>query len=203
MLAIVDYGVGNLHSVASAFRFVGADTIVTADAESLIRADGIILPGVGAFPDAAASLTKTGLIPVIKAEAMKKPLLGICLGMQLLFTEGRELRPTPGLDLIPGVVDRIQTTEKLPQIGWNALTLTNPCALMDGLPENAYVYFVHSYMAFCADISDVAAVTEYGTEVTAMVHRGFVYGCQFHPEKSGDVGLQIVEKFCKAVKNKG
>ncbi|MCI6909569.1 MAG: imidazole glycerol phosphate synthase subunit HisH [Clostridiaceae bacterium] len=201
MLAIVDYGVGNLHSVSSAFRYVGADTVVTADAGTLERADGIILPGVGAFPDAAESLAKTGLIPVIKAEAARKPLLGICLGMQLLFTESRELRPTPGLGLIPGIVDRIPTTEKLPQIGWNALGVVNPCALTDGLPEGAYVYFVHSYMAFCEDRADVAAVTDYGTEVTAMVRRGFVYGCQFHPEKSGSVGLGIIDRFCGAVRD--
>ena len=200
MLAIVDYGVGNLHSVSSAFRYVGADTVVTADAGTLERADGIILPGVGAFPDAAESLAKTGLIPVIKAEAARKPLLGICLGMQLLFTESRELRPTPGLGLIPGIVDRIPTTEKLPQIGWNALGVVNPCALTDGLPEGAYVYFVHSYMAFCEDRADVAAVTDYGTEVTAMVRRGFVYGCQFHPEKSGSVGLGIIDRFCGAAR---
>ena len=201
MLAIVDYGVGNLHSVSSAFRYVGADTVVTADAGTLERADGIILPGVGAFPDAAESLAKTGLTPVIKAEAARKPLLGICLGMQLLFTESRELRPTPGLGLIPGIVDRIPTTEKLPQIGWNALGVVNPCALTDGLPEGAYVYFVHSYMAFCEDRADVAAVTDYGTEVTAMVRRGFVYGCQFHPEKSGSVGLGIIDRFCGAVRD--
>ena len=201
MLAIVDYGVGNLHSVSSAFRYVGADTVVTADAGTLERADGIILPGVGAFPDAAESLAKTGLIPVIKAEAARKPLLGICLGMQLLFTESRELRPTPGLGLIPGVVDRIPTTEKLPQIGWNALGVVNPCALTDGLPEGAYVYFIHRYMAFCEDRADVAAVTDYGTEVTAMVRRGFVYGCQFHPEKSGSVGLGIIDRFCGAVRD--
>ena len=201
MLAIVDYGVGNLHSVSSAFRYVGADTVVTADAGTLERADGIILPGVGAFPDAAESLAKTGLIPVIKAEAARKPLLGICLGMQLLFTESRELRPTPGLGLIPGIVDRIPTTEKLPQIGWNALGVVNPCALTDGLPEGAYVYFVHSYMAFCEDRADVAAVPDYGTEVTAMVRRGFVYGCQFHPEKSGSVGLGIIDRFCGAVRD--
>ena len=201
MLAIVDYGVGNLHSVSSAFRYVGADTVVTADAGTLERADGIILPGVGAFPDAAESLAKTGLIPVIKAEAARKPLLGICLGMQLLFTESRELRPTPGLGLIPGIVERIPTTEKLPQIGWNALGVVNPCALTDGLPEGAYVYFVHSYMAFCEDRADVAAVTDYGTEVTAMVRRGFVYGCQFHPEKSGSVGLGIIDRFCGAVRD--
>ena len=121
--------------------------------------------------------------------------------MQLLFTESRELRPTPGLGLIPGIVDRIPTTEKLPQIGWNALGVVNPCALTDGLPEGAYVYFVHSYMAFCEDRADVAAVTDYGTEVTAMVRRGFVYGCQFHPEKSGSVGLGIIDRFCGAVRD--
>ena len=194
MLAIVDYGVGNLHSVSSAFRFVGADTVVTADAGTLERADGIILPGVGAFPDAAESLAKTGLIPVIKAEAARKPLLGICLGMQLLFTESRELRPTPGLGLIPGIVDRIPTTEKLPQIGWNALHFTKPNDLFAGLNEGDCVYFVHSYYATDCEAA-VIATTEYGAALTAAVASGNVFGCQFHPEKSGEVGLKILKAF--------
>ena len=200
MIAIVDYGVGNLHSVASSFRYVGAETLVTADAEDLARAEGIVLPGVGAFPDAWESLEATGLVEVLQAQTKVKPLLGICLGMQLLFDEGRELRPCPGLGLIPGTVDRIQTAEKLPQIGWNALQIRHPCRLLEGLPENPYVYFVHSYMANCRDAQDVAAVTDYGTEVTALVSRGLVYGCQFHPEKSGSVGLRIVENFCRLVR---
>ena len=200
MIAIVDYGVGNLHSVASSFRYVGAETQVTADAGELAAAEGIVLPGVGAFPDAWDSLVRTGLTDVLRAEAAKKPLLGICLGMQLLFDEGHELRACPGLGLIPGTVDRIRTSEKLPQIGWNALRKRQPCALLEGLPEDPYVYFVHSYMGFCRDAADCAAVTDYGTEVTALVSRGFVFGCQFHPEKSGSVGLRIVENFCRIVR---
>ena len=200
MIAIVDYGVGNLHSVASSFRYVGAETLVTADAENLARAEGIVLPGVGAFPDAWENLVGRGLPDVLREQAKVKPLLGICLGMQLLLDEGRELRPCPGLGLIPGTVDRIQTTEKLPQIGWNALQVRQPCRLLEGIPQDAYVYFVHSYMAYCRDEQDVAAVTDYGTEVTALISRGLVYGCQFHPEKSGSVGLRIVENFCKLVK---
>ena len=202
MIAIIDYGVGNLFSLASSLRVLGLEAAVTAREADLRDADRIILPGVGAFGDAAAKLRATGLVPVVRELAAEgKPLLGICLGMQLLFTESRELRPTPGLGLIPGIVDRIPTTEKLPQIGWNALGVVNPCALTDGLPEGAYVYFVHSYMAFCEDRAVVAAVTDYGTEVTAMVRRGFVYGCQFHPEKSGSVGLGIIDRFCGAVRD--
>jgi len=195
MLAVVDYGVGNLHSVASAFRHIGAETVVTADAEVLRKADGMILPGVGAFPDAMQSLENSGLIPVIREEAAKKPILGICLGMQMLFDESDEIRPTKGLGLIPGKVRLIETAEKLPQIGWNELEITNPCVLTAGLPEHSYVYFVHSYMAQCAVEKDCAAVTEYGARVTALVNRGFVFGCQFHPEKSGDVGLKILKNF--------
>ena len=197
MIAIVDYGVGNLHSVASSLRYVGADTIVTADAGEIARADAIILPGVGAFPDAAESLARTGLVPVIKDEVCRKPLLGICLGMQLLFTDSDEKRFCRGLDLIPGHIRRIETPEKLPQIGWNSLTVTNPCALTSRMSGGEYVYFVHSYMAYAENPADVAAVTDYGTCVTAMVHRGNVYGCQFHPEKSGDVGLDILKGFCE------
>ncbi len=200
MIAIVDYGVGNLHSVASAFRAVGAETLVTADEAALRSAEGIVLPGVGAFPDAMASLVRTGLVRVLQELAQEKPTLGICLGMQLFFDEGRENRPTAGLGLIPGIVDRIPTQEKLPQIGWNRLECRPDCELFSGLPEEAYVYFVHSYMAFCADGADTAAVTDYGTKVTAAVHRGMVYGCQFHPEKSGRVGLKIVENFCRIVR---
>ena len=153
MIAIVDYGVGNLHSVASALQYVGADTVVTADAGEIARADGIILPGVGAFPDAAASLAATGLIPVIREEVQKKPLLGICLGMQLLFTDSDEKRFCRGLDLIPGHIRRIETVEKLPQIGWNSLQVTNPCALTARMRGGEYVCFVHTYMAY-ADIHD-------------------------------------------------
>ena len=197
MIAIVDYGVGNLHSVASALQYVGADTIVTADAGEIARADGIILPGVGAFPDAAASLAATGLIPVIREEVQKKPLLGICLGMQLLFTDSDEKRFCRGLDLIPGHIRRIETVEKLPQIGWNSLQVTNPCALTARMRGGEYVYFVHTYMAYADNPADVAAVTDYSACVTAMVRRGNVYGCQFHPEKSGEVGLDILRGFCE------
>ncbi|MGI6337698.1 MAG: imidazole glycerol phosphate synthase subunit HisH [Eubacteriales bacterium] len=200
MFAIVDCGVGNLHSVASAFRAVGAETIVTSDAETLIRAEAIILPGVGAFPDAWEQLTRSGLIPVIRSEASHKPLLGICLGMQLLFTKSEEIRETQGLDLIPGTVRRIPTSEKLPQIGWNALTFPNTSRFFDGIHEGDYVYFVHSFMTFPAESADIAALTDYGSSVTAAVVRGFVYGCQFHPEKSGDVGLQIIRNFCRITK---
>ena len=193
--AIVDYGVGNLKSVANALAYLGQRTVVTGEAQGLERADAVILPGVGAFPDAADKLRQTGLDRVLLAQAGRKPILGICLGMQLLFEESSEVRPTAGLGLIPGRVDWIKTEFKLPHIGWNSLTFQNDCPLFQGLSDGAYVYFVHSYCGYAARELDVAARTDYGTSVVAAVHRGNVYGCQFHPEKSGTAGLQILRNF--------
>ena len=195
LTAIVDYGVGNLMSVTNAMKYLGLDTQITSAPEDLERADAIILPGVGAFPDAAERLRESGLDGVIVSQAEKKPILGICLGMQLLFETGEEVRPTPGLGLIPGRVRKINTAEKLPHIGWNSLRFPNPSPLFRGLEEGAYVYFVHSYCGAAARPEDVIASTSYGEEVTAAVGRGNVYGCQFHPEKSGEVGLQILRNF--------
>ena len=193
--AIIDYGVGNLKSVANAMAYLGLETRVTGDAGEVERADAVILPGVGAFPDAADRLRRTGLDRVVKAQAGRKPILGICLGMQLLLEESDEVRPTPGLGLIPGRVERIPTQLKLPHIGWNSLTFPNPCPLFQGLEEGAWVYFVHSYCAVPARPEQVAAATDYGVPVTAAVCSGTVFGCQFHPEKSGETGLQILRKF--------
>lgn len=193
--AIVDYGVGNLKSVANAMTWLGLDTVITGDAGDLERAEAIILPGVGAFPDAAEQLQKNNLDREITLQALKKPILGICLGMQMLFETGQEGRPCAGLGLIPGTVERIETDCKLPHIGWNSLTFQNDCPLFRGLEDGTYVYFVHSFCGKALREKDVAARTDYGTSVVAAVHRGNVYGCQFHPEKSGEAGLQILKNF--------
>lgn len=194
-IAVADYGVGNLKSVTNAMAYLGFNTKITGVSAELESADAIILPGVGAFPDAAEKLRRTGLDKVIKAQAESKPLLGICLGMQLLFDRGEEVRNCEGLRLVSGCVRKIKTGLKLPHIGWNSLTFKNDCPIFKGLNDGMHVYFVHSFQGVAARPEDVAAVTDYGGEVLAAVHRGNVYGCQFHPEKSGEEGLQILKKF--------
>lgn len=193
--AIVDYGVGNLKSVTNAMDYLGLRTVITGDPQELERADAILLPGVGAFPDAAEKLRATGLDRVLRAQAGSKPMLGICLGMQLLFDESEEIRPSRGLGLVHGRVKRIETEYKLPHIGWNSLTFQNDSPLFRGLEDGAWVYFVHTYCGVAADERDVTARTEYGPSVVAAVGHDGVYGCQFHPEKSGPVGLQILRNF--------
>ena len=193
--AIVDYGVGNLKSVANAMSYIGLETRITGEAGELERADAIILPGVGAFPDAADKLRQTGLDKALLAQVGRKPVLGICLGMQLLFDRGEEGRRCDGLSLVGGSVERIQTNLKLPHIGWNSLTFQNNSPLFRGLEDGAYVYFVHSYCGSAAREEDVIARTQYGSSVVAAVARNGVYGCQFHPEKSGETGLQILKNF--------
>lgn len=194
-LAIVDYGVGNLHSITNAMDYIGLKTCVTGDAKELERADGIILPGVGAFPDAANKLRNTGLDQILRTQSAQKPVLGICLGMQLLFHGSEEICPTQGLGLISGWVDRIPTDRKLPHIGWNSLTFENNSHIFKGLNDGVYVYFVHSFCGLVQHTEHVTARTDYGTSVVAAVGRGNVFGCQFHPEKSGEVGLQILRNF--------
>ena len=193
--AIVDYGVGNLKSVSNAMAYVGQRTLITGNAGELERADAIILPGVGAFPDAAEKLRRTGLDKCLLAQAGRKPILGICLGMQLLLERGEEGRDCAGLGLVRGTVTRIQTDYKLPHIGWNSLTFQNGSPLFRGLDDGVYVYFVHSYCACAEHEEDVIVRTEYGLSVVAAVAHGGVYGCQFHPEKSGEAGLQILKNF--------
>ena len=193
--AIVDYGVGNLKSVANAMAYIGRQTLVTGDAGELERADAIILPGVGAFPDAVDKLRQTGLDKVLLAQAGRKPILGICLGMQLLFDWGREGKYCEGLGLVSGCVDRVQTEFKLPHIGWNSLTFQNNSPLFRGLDDGAYVYFVHSFCGYTEREENVIARTQYGPSVLAAVAHNGVYGCQFHPEKSGEVGLNILKNF--------
>lgn len=195
VIAVVDYGVGNLKSVTNALDYLGLGSLITGGAEELERADSIILPGVGVFPDAADKLRALGLDRVLRVQSAKKPILGICLGMQLLFDGGDEVRSCKGLGLVGGWVEKIPTAYKLPHIGWNSLTFQNNSPIFKGLENGAYVYFVHSYCACAQYEACVTARTDYGTSVVAAVGEGNVFGCQFHPEKSGDVGLQILRNF--------
>ena len=201
MIAIVDYGVGNLFSLCSSLEFIGAKAAVTPNADDLRAADKIILPGVGAFADAAAKLHESGLDSVIKEEAAKgKPLMGICLGMQMLFEKSHEYGIHDGLSLLRGEVvpmERyIDPSLKIPHIGWNALHICREHPLFKYVKENDCVYFVHSYFARgCED--SLIATAEYGKELTAAVAKDNVMGCQFHPEKSGEVGLNILRGFCE------
>ena len=197
MVAIIDYGAGNLFSVKNALDYLGIDNKITNNADDLRNADRLILPGVGAFPDAMRMLKETGLVNVIKEETEKKPLLGICLGMQMLFEKGYEFGETEGLGFIKGKVELMTPPDLLiPQIGWNRLIMNEKCPLLHGLGDDPYVYFVHSYAAVC-DSKNVAAYTDYGGNVTACVFKKNVYGCQFHPEKSGETGLKILRNFAK------
>lgn len=196
-IAIVDYGAGNLMSVHNSLDFLGFENKIAASADLITQAAGVILPGVGAFPDAMDALQQSGLLETVLDAARTKPFLGICLGMQMLFAESDEVRPCQGLGLLPGRIARIETPLKLPQIGWNALSVLRPNALTAGLSDGDYVYFVHSYMARPAEPADLACVTDYGTQVPAMVARGQVFGCQFHPEKSGETGLRILKNFAQ------
>ena len=201
MIAIIDYGVGNLFSLKSSFRKIGAEAIVTSDREEIAKADRIILPGVGAFGDAAARLRESGLASVVKEEAASgKPIMGICLGMQLLFDKGYEYGVHDGLGLIHGsirpVSDVIPEGYKIPHIGWNRLSFKRETPLFKYIKDGDYVYFVHSYYAAECDDS-VLATAEYGAELTAAASGGSVYGCQFHPEKSGETGLNILRAFAE------
>ena len=202
MVAVVDYGVGNLFSLASSLKSIGADVIVTGEKETIEKADKIILPGVGAFADAAEKLRSTGLDKVITRQTKKGvPLMGICLGMQMLFEKSYEYGEHEGLGLIKGSVvpmeGVIPEELKIPHIGWNALHFTeNKSDIFKYINENDCVYFVHSYFGTNCKESTIAT-TEYGAELTAAVQSGNVYGCQFHPEKSGEVGLKILRAFCE------
>ena len=201
MIAMVDYGVGNLFSLNRSLQMIGAESIVTADEAVLRSADKILLPGVGAFEDAARKLRDSGLADLLKELAFSgKPLLGICLGMQMLFEKSYEYGEHEGLGLIPGNVrpirDVIPADYKIPHIGWNGLHFRQENPLFKYVTEGDCVYFVHSFYA--ADCDDyVLATAEYGAELTAAVAKGNVYGCQFHPEKSGNVGLSILKAFAE------
>ena len=194
-IVIIDYGMGNLHSVNKAMKYVGAEVEVTSEATKIAKADKVILPGVGAFGDCMLNLEKYGLVPVIKETlASDKPFLGICLGLQLLFEGSEEAPGIPGLGFFKGQVEKIKTDLKVPHMGWNSLVLKNPSPLL-AKSADGYVYFVHSFHAVPEDKAIITAVCNYGIEVTAAVGRANVQAVQFHPEKSSKVGLGILQAF--------
>ncbi|MBQ1403818.1 MAG: imidazole glycerol phosphate synthase subunit HisH [Lachnospiraceae bacterium] len=198
MVAIVDYGAGNIKSVENAVRYLGHEAVLTRDPAVILSADHVILPGVGAFGDAMTRLSRYGLDEVLrKAAASGTPFLGICLGLQLLFESSEESPGAEGLGILKGHILRIPDGEgrKVPQIGWNDLTYPNPGRLFAGLPEGSYVYFVHSYYLRAADPSIVTACTQYGVRIDASVESGNVFACQFHPEKSEAAGMKILQNF--------
>ena len=201
MIAIVDYGVGNLFSLSCSLKAVGADIVITGDEEVIKKADKLILPGVGAFGDAAKKLFDSGLDKVILEEVAKgKPLMGICLGMQLLFEKSYEYGENQGLGLIKGNIvsmeNKIPSNLSIPHIGWNGLNLKKESPIFKYLKDGDFVYFVHTYYGVDCDES-ITATVDYGIPITASVQKDNVYGCQFHPEKSGDVGLSILKAFCE------
>ncbi len=204
MIAIVDYGVGNLFSLCSSLKMIGQEAVITSDFKTIENADKIILPGVGAFGDAIKKLKETGLDTVVVNEANKgKDIMGICLGMQLLFDKSYEYGEHTGLGLLKGEIvameGRLPKNLKIPHIGWNGLKFVSHSHLLSGIKENDCVYFVHSYYAVgCED--SLVATSEYGKDITAIVQKDNVMGCQFHPEKSGNVGLSILKAFCEGKK---
>jgi glutamine amidotransferase len=204
MIVIVDYGMGNLRSVQKALERVGAAVVVTGDPAALETSRGVVLPGVGAFGDAMANLQARQLLePVLRQVERGKPLLGICLGMQLLFDESEEMGRHRGLGLLPGRVVRFPESDlKVPHVGWNQLH-TRRGKLLAGIADGAYAYFVHSYCVMPAEPTDVLATTEYGIEFASVVERERIFGAQFHPEKSQEVGLQLLKNFARLVDNGG
>lgn len=208
MIAIIDYGAGNLQSVKKALDYLGEPNLITAKSSEIEAADALILPGVGSFGDAMQSLTNSGLLETVRAAALSDtPFLGICLGLQLLFPESGESKGVKGLGVLPGKIIKFPGDMglKIPQIGWNFINIREGCKLYAGVPQNAYVYFVHSYYLQAADPEVVAATAEYGVTFHASVadeaHR--LYATQFHPEKSGAVGLRILRNFAAMQKGRG
>ncbi len=199
MITIIDYGAGNLFSVQNALNYLGLENRISRDPADIRSAEGLILPGVGAFPDAMRMLNASGLTDIIREEARKKPFLGICLGMQLLFETGYEFEETAGLGLLPGIVRKIETSYKIPHMGWNSLDFHRPCPLLEGVQEGESVYFVHSFQAQTKP-ECLYATCDYGTEIPALVGEGTVFGAQFHPEKSGETGLTILRNFGRMTK---
>lgn len=195
MIGIVDYGAGNLFSLKNALDFLGLKNMITSSPKEIKEADRLILPGVGAFPDAMKMLERSGLTEIIAEESKRKPLLGICLGMQMLFDYGYEFERTRGLSLIPGEVCRIEAPGlKIPHMGWSAVKLENECALSKGITEDGMFYYVHSYRAV-TEKRYVSLYSEYGEYIPGLVFKGNVYGTQFHPEKSGEIGLKLLKNF--------
>ena len=203
MIAIIDYDAGNIKSVEKAFHYLGQEAVITRDADIILSADGVILPGVGAFGDAMAKLHSYGLVKVIRRCVEENiPFLGICLGLQLLFESSEESPGVDGLHILEGRILRIPsgTGLKIPHIGWNDLSFPNKGRLFKGIAPNPYVYFVHSYYLQADDAGIVTAATDYGAHIHASVEKGNVFACQFHPEKSSDVGMQILQNFIDIAK---
>ena len=199
MIAVIDYGMGNLRSVQKAFESMGHKAVVTRDSHAIADSSHLVLPGVGAFPDCMRNLQQFDLVrPLLDGINQGKPFLGICLGMQLLFTESEEFGPHKGLDLIKGRVVRFPATElKVPHMGWNRLNPQKSYSLLNGLPQESYVYFVHSYYVVPDDPGVIATRTDYGVEFASSIARDNIFACQFHPEKSQAIGLKILDNFAK------
>lgn len=201
MIAVVDYGMGNLRSVENALDFLGIESIITSDKETIFNSDGIILPGVGAFPDAIDNIKEAGLDKVLKEAVNKgKPLLGICLGMQLLFEESDEVKLSKGLGFLKGRIEKLNIDLKVPHMGWNSLNMEKESPILNGIKKGSHVYFVHSYYAVTGEEGILNAYADYGVKVPGVVSKGNVYGIQFHPEKSGEVGLRILKNFGEMIK---
>jgi glutamine amidotransferase len=199
LVIIVNYGVGNLYSVKKGLEKAGAEVEILSDPPKVRSADAIVLPGVGAFAEAKKNLSKLEDVLIQEVEN-GKPLLGICLGLQLLFTKSYEGRVTPGLNLLKGEVIKLPTNVKLPQIGWNNIEIIRKSPILEEVPDNSYAYFVHSYVAKPEDEGDVVAKTEYGTEFPSILERGNVFATQFHPEKSSQAGLTVLRNFVGVIR---
>lgn len=201
MIAMVDYGIGNLRSIQKALEFIGLEGVITSDKDLILGSQGIILPGVGAFPDAMDNLKTSGMDLVLKeAKQGGKPILGICLGMQLLFEESEEVRPCKGLGFIRGKIKKLYGDIKVPHMGWNSINIVKDNGILKDIKEDSFVYFVHSFYAEMGSEEDLIAQCNYGIKVPAVIARGNVYGTQFHPEKSGDIGIQILKNFGGLIK---
>ncbi|EOA3902873.1 imidazole glycerol phosphate synthase subunit HisH [Bacillus cytotoxicus] len=200
MIAIIDYGMGNIRSIEQALTSIGAEHLVTDRQREIVKSDGVILPGVGAFPKAMEALKAKKLVPVLQECGKSgKPLLGICLGMQLLFEKSEEMRHSNGLGLLPGVVRKLQVSYKIPHMGWNRLTKTKEIPIWNSVADGSFVYYVHSYYAECPN-DMICGTSEYGISVPGLVAKGNIFGAQFHPEKSGEIGIQMLENFKGVVK---
>ncbi len=200
MIAVVDYGMGNLRSVQKAFEHVGAKAVIVDRAEDIDAAERVVLPGVGAFGDAMNNLKTAGLIaPIVRAISEGRPFLGICLGLQLMFAESEEMGQHRGLDILPGKVKRFPEGQRVPQIGWNEVRIQRETALLDGVPDRSYFYFVHSFFVASERDEDVVGVTDYGIDYASIAGNDRAFGVQFHPEKSQDAGLKILKNFAEKV----
>ncbi|HEY5560800.1 MAG TPA: imidazole glycerol phosphate synthase subunit HisH [Clostridiaceae bacterium] len=200
MISIIDYGIGNLRSVQKALEYLKIKAVITSDEKVILRSDAIILPGVGAFPDAMKNISDNGIDKTLAIALTEgKPILGICLGMQLLFEESDEIIRTQGLGFIKGKVKKLEGNIKVPHMGWNSINIKKNCPLLKGVEEGSFAYFVHSYYVQVEKEEDLNATTFYGSEITAVVSANNVYGVQFHPEKSGDAGMKILQNFGELV----